>query len=436
MVRVMREAVVLAAGYGKGLEPLTQTRHKVLTPIIDKPLIQVQLEMLKEIGISRVILVVNYLRGQVEEFLSKYAETAEIDYIVIDQGKPLGTAHALSKALPYIKGEIFLLIYGDILTDKESLKAVVKASPSIGVARVPNPSDYGVVLVEGGTLKKIIEKPRNPPTNLVNSGVYALPRDIGEFLDKVELSERGEMELTDALTQYCLTHSLKVVQINNWLDIGRPWSVLEANKLMMRNLRKSIIKGSVEQDVKIHGPVVVEEGASLKSGTYIIGPSYIGKNTDIGPNAFLRPYSVVLEGSRVGFNVEVKESIIMEGAHVSHQAYVGDSIVGEGSNLGAGTILANLRFDGRPVPINIKGKRIVSGRRKLGAIIGGHVKTGVNVSTYPGVKIGAYSWINPGVVVKRDVPPCIHLVTQDEFKEIRGECGVDLSVWRPLSTRP
>ena len=132
---------------------------------------------------------------------------------------------------------------------------------------------------------------------------------------------------------------------------------------------------------------------------------YIGKDVEVGPNAYVRSYSVILDGSRIGFNVEVKESVIMEHTHISHQAYVGDSVVCEGVNLGAGTILANLRFDGKTVKVRIKGAVEDSGRRKLGAFIGGYVRTGVNVSVFPGVKIGAYSWIYPGVTVTDDVPP-------------------------------
>ncbi|MCD6324293.1 MAG: NTP transferase domain-containing protein [Desulfurococcales archaeon] len=428
----MREAVILAAGYGKGLEPITHTRHKVLTPIIDKPIIEHQLNMLREVGVTRAIIVVNYLRSQVEAFLRRYAESAGMDYVVVDQGKPMGTAHALSKAIEHVRDESFLLIYGDVFTDVDGIRAVAASAPSIGVARVLNPKDFGVIVMKGRMLKEIIEKPENPPSDLVNAGVYALPTEIVRWVDKVEVSERGELELTDALSSYASRNPLKVVELNNWFDVGRPWAVLEVNKwLMSKEVRRAEIKGEVEGNVKIRGPVILEKGATLRAGSYVVGPAYIGHEADVGPNAYIRPYTVIMEGAKIGFNVEVKESIILEHAHVAHQAYVGDSIIGEESNLGAGSILANLRFDGKPVPVTIKGKRVTSGRRKLGAFIGGHVKTGVNVSTYPGVKIGAYSWINPGLTVKKDVPPCTHLVAEEVLRDVKGECMVDLSVWRP-----
>ncbi|MEM4532271.1 MAG: nucleotidyl transferase, partial [Desulfurococcaceae archaeon] len=163
-------------------------------------------------------------------------------------------------------------------------------------------------------------------------------------------------------------------------------------------------KSIVEENVTIKPPVYIGEGSIIRSGSYIEGPVYIDRGVEIGPNARIRPYSVICSGSRIGFSVEVKESIIMENVHISHLSYVGDSIVCENTNFGAGTITANLRFDEKTVSVNIKGRRVDSGRRKLGAIIGGYVKTGIHVSIMPGVKIGSYSWISPGAVVKHDIP--------------------------------
>ncbi len=174
---------------------------------------------------------------------------------------------------------------------------------------------------------------------------------------------------------------------------------------------KYLVKGSkfngvIESNVSIKGNnIVIEDGALIRSGTYIEGPVYIGSGAVIGPNARIRPYSVICNDSVVGFSVEVKESLIMEHVHVSHLSYVGDSIICEGVNFGAGTITANLRFDDKPVKVTIKDRRVSTGRRKFGAIIGGCVKTGINVSLMPGVKVGSYSWIAPGAVVYEDVPP-------------------------------
>ncbi|MEM4047564.1 MAG: nucleotidyltransferase, partial [Metallosphaera sp.] len=151
------------------------------------------------------------------------------------------------------------------------------------------------------------------------------------------------------------------------------------------------------------GEVVIEEGSIVRHGSVIEGPVYIGKNSSIGPNAYIRPYTVIGSNSKIGSFVEVKESVIMENTKIPHLSYVGDSVIAEDVNFGAGTLIANLRFDERDIYVNIKEKRLNSGRKKLGAIIGAHVRTGINVSILPGVKIGSYARIYPGAVVNRDV---------------------------------
>jgi len=141
----------------------------------------------------------------------------------------------------------------------------------------------------------------------------------------------------------------------------------------------------------------------IRSGCYLDGPVFIGENAVVGPNAYLRPYTVVGEGAKVGAHCDVKNSILMDRAKVPHLSYVGDSIVGVGSSLGAGTITANLRFDDASIMSMVNGRLVDTARRKLGAIIGDNVRTGINVSLLPGVKVGSGAWIGPGVTVRRDV---------------------------------
>ncbi|MEM1859584.1 MAG: nucleotidyltransferase, partial [Metallosphaera sp.] len=163
------------------------------------------------------------------------------------------------------------------------------------------------------------------------------------------------------------------------------------------------IEGELEENVKIVGKVVIEEGAKVLSGTRIEGPVFIGKNCVVGPNAYLRPYTLLTGNVKIGSFVEIKESVVMEGTKIPHLSYVGDSVISEDVNFGAGTLVANLRFDEKEVFMNIKGKRQGTGRKKMGTVVGGHVRTGINVSILPGIKIGAYAMIYPGAVVNRDV---------------------------------
>jgi bifunctional UDP-N-acetylglucosamine pyrophosphorylase/glucosamine-1-phosphate N-acetyltransferase len=142
----------------------------------------------------------------------------------------------------------------------------------------------------------------------------------------------------------------------------------------------------------------------VKSGSYIEGPVYVGEGAVVGPNAYLRPGTSLGKGAKVGAGCEVKNSIVMDEAKIPHLCYVGDSVLGHGASLGAGTITANLKFNDSNVDSKVKGRSVDSGQRKLGAVFGDGVKTGINVSTFPGVKIGTDAWIGPGAVVRADVP--------------------------------
>jgi bifunctional N-acetylglucosamine-1-phosphate-uridyltransferase/glucosamine-1-phosphate-acetyltransferase GlmU-like protein len=178
------------------------------------------------------------------------------------------------------------------------------------------------------------------------------------------------------------------------------------------------VAGSIDKAARVEGKVVIEEGAELLPGAYIEGPAWISRGCRVGPNCHIRQYSYLCRDVRVGNGCEVKASILMERSHVGHLSYLGDSIVGADSNLGAGTITANLRFDGLPVKMRVKGASVDTGRRKLGAFLGDGVKTGINVSLFPGVKVGPQSWIGPHVALDSDVPPKT-LVTLKSSLEIR-----------------
>ncbi len=404
------KAVVLAAGKGERLQPITHTRPKPLVPVLDKPLLVWTLEALRRVGVTDVVLVVSYMADAVARGLEEFQGSIP-KVRLVDQGREMGTGDALMKAAGHVSGE-FLVVYGDLLLEESVLRKLLEAPGDavVGAVRVPNPWDYGVLRVDQDMrLLGIVEKPPrgSEPSNLVNAGVYRFTDEVFSYLESVEESPRGEIELTDAVTAMAGERKVWVAELSGdeWFEIGKPWNVLEANRRKLAGLEGQEIRGSVEEGVRIRGSVVVEEGAVVKGGSYIEGPAYIGRGASVGPNSYIRSYTVVGQGSKVGASVEVKASVLMEGVHASHLSYIGDSVVCEHVNLGAGTVTANLRFDDKPVRVTVKGRRLSSGMRKLGAFIGGYVKTGINVSIMPGVKIGAYSWIAPGAVVVRDVPP-------------------------------
>ncbi|BBD71810.1 nucleotidyltransferase [Sulfodiicoccus acidiphilus] len=386
------KAVVLAAGRGERLEPITQTRPKPLIPLMGTTLLERIVNILKRY-VDQVIVIGN------QELRERYFETTVI------QQRPgaLGTAAALSSLR--LNEDSFLVVYGDLLFDEGAISKVVDAPGNtiLGV-KVSNPSNYGVILSSGNKLEKIIEKPQNPPSNIVNGGIYKLSSEVFSIIDKLLPSPRNELELTDAINVLASQTKVSVlIHDGMWMDVGKPWQVIEANKTVMDAELRTELKGKVHEDVKVIGKVFVEETAEVKPGTVIEGPAYIGSGAEIGPLAHIRPYTVIGRKSKVGSFVEVKETVLMEGVKLPHLNYVGDSVVCEEVNLGAGTIVANLRFDESEVKMSIKGTKVSTGRRKMGAIIGGYVKTGINVSILPGVKVGSRAIIYPGRIVNRDV---------------------------------
>jgi bifunctional UDP-N-acetylglucosamine pyrophosphorylase/glucosamine-1-phosphate N-acetyltransferase len=277
----------------------------------------------------------------------------------------------------------------------------------MGVVRVPNPSEYGVVKLSGDTLAEIREKPSTKPKagGWVNTGIYVLDDRVFRAIGKTSRSRRNEYELTSAL-QRMLDEGEEIkaatIEREDWMDVGRPWDLLEANERILATFPHRV-KGTIEPGASIKGPVWLEETASIRSGSYVEGPVFIGEGSRIGPNSRIRPCTSIGSGVVVGTSCEVKNSIIMNGTKVPHLSYVGDSIVGENCNIAAGTITANIRLDEQVISVRFKDRLLSSGRKKLGVIMGDEVQTGINTSIMPGVRIGGSSHIGPGTIVYKDV---------------------------------
>jgi len=405
------KAVVLGAGEGSRLRPLTSTRPKCMIPIAGKPILEHLLSALKENGIEEVLVIVGYRKEHVKNYF-RDGEGFGIGLGYLEQKELLGTADAIGLAEEHIRGEDFLVVYGDLLIDPSVVKAALHEYSDRGlitltVAPVRDPSQYGVVASEKGLVKKIFEKPKSSSFgNLANVGVYIFSKEAFKAIKMTSKSSRGELEITDSLN-LLLKKKVQLASVKidprSWMDIGRPWDLLEANR---RALEHAYLenKGELERGAYLRGAVGVGEGTKIRSGAYVEGPVFIGNGSDIGPNCHIRPYTSLGDCVRIGNACEVKNSIILNQAHIGHISYVGDSIIGEKCNFGAGTITANLRFDDRPISVNVKGKMVNSGVRKLGVIMGDNVKTGVGVRFMPGVKVGADAWIGPSTTIYEDSP--------------------------------
>jgi bifunctional UDP-N-acetylglucosamine pyrophosphorylase/glucosamine-1-phosphate N-acetyltransferase len=407
------KAVLLAAGAGERLQPITATRPKHLIKVGGKPILQFCLEAVKYAGISEAIVITHYMGEAIRSYFGDGAALGlKLSYV--EQPQILGTGNAAATAEPYLDGD-FVLIYGDLLFGQTAVKDVLskfragETAAVMAVVPVEHPESYGIIeQTPKGKVVRIVEKPAvgMAPSNLANAGIYALSKEVFDKIRQTKASVRGEWELTDALTM--LSQEGKTVLAaelakEDWFDVGRPWDLLDANVWALKRMQHRVL-GTVEQGAHLIGPVSVAESARIRSGAYIEGPVFIDEEADVGPNCFIRSGTSLGKKTRVGNGCEVKNSLIMDGTHVGHLSYVGDSVLGEKCNLGAGTITANLRFDDAPIKMEIKGKVVDSGRRKLGAILGDNVKTGIQASFMPGVKVGVGTWVDANVVVERDLP--------------------------------
>ncbi|MGA3060925.1 MAG: bifunctional sugar-1-phosphate nucleotidylyltransferase/acetyltransferase [Candidatus Bathyarchaeia archaeon] len=407
------KAVLLAAGEGVRLLPITAMRPKHLIKVGGKPILQFSLEAVKNAGITEAIIVTHYMSDAIRQYFGDGKDLGlHISYV--EQKEILGTGNAAAAAESYVD-EDFVLVYGDLLFGLDAVKDVLhlfrrgKTAAVMGVVQVDKPESYGIIeLDKKKKVKCIVEKPAAgiAPSNLANAGVYVFSREVFDKIKLTKASVRGELELTDAITllaEESKTVLAAEISKNDWFDVGRPWDLLDANNWALRRIEFQVL-GTIEQGAHLIGPVFVAESARIRSGAYIEGPAFIDENCDVGPNCYIRPATSLGRGVRVGNACEIKNSIIMDHTHVGHLSYVGDSILGEHCNLGAGTVIANYRLDSGSIKMMVKEQLINTGRRKLGAVLGDNVKTGIKSLFMPGVKVGVNTWVGPNLMVERDLP--------------------------------
>jgi len=388
------QCILLAAGEGKRMRPLTAHRPKVMLPLANRPMLEHLIVAARDAGIREFILVVGYGEREVREYFSDgSAWGVSIRYSL--QKHQFGTADALNATRDFVSGT-FLVMNGDMMVPVDDIRSMIrKSAPCMGVYHTDHPERYGVVALEGDLVSDLVEKSPSPRSTLINAGLYLFTDEIFGVLDKISLSSRGEYELTDALAEYIQEKCLTAYTLSEWLDVGSPWDLLEANaRLMGRMISRT--EGTIEKGVVVSGPLSVGKGTVIKSGTYIEGPCIIGENARIGPHAYIRGSTTIGDDCHIGHATEIKNSLIMHGTKIPHFNYVGDSIVGSDCNFGAGTKIANLRHDHGPV--KACGKN--TGREKFGAVIGDNVRFGINCSVNTGAVIGSGAQFAPHTFIE------------------------------------
>jgi len=388
------ECVVLAAGEGKRMRPLTARRPKVMLPVANRPMMEHLVLAARDAGITEFVFVVGYGEREVRNHFGN-GECFGIQIAYAPQRQQSGTADALRSAQDLVAGP-FLAMNGDMILSSADIARMINApAPAMGTSITDHPGDFGVVLVERGRVISLEEKSKYPKSTIINAGAYTFTPEIFDLLAGVGISARGELELTDALGVLIARHELGAVPLSTWMDIGYPWDLLDANTALLGRLT-SHKEGIVEDGVHLSGTVAIGEGTVIKSGTCIEGPCIIGKNCRIGPHAYIRGATSIGDECHIGHCTEIKNTVVMAKTKIPHFNYIGDSVIGSGCNFGAGTKIANLRHDHGPVKAGGKDTR----HTKFGAVVGDNVHFGINCSVNVGSVIGSNAQFAPNSYIE------------------------------------
>ncbi|MFB6202847.1 MAG: bifunctional sugar-1-phosphate nucleotidylyltransferase/acetyltransferase [Halorhabdus sp.] len=370
------QAIILAAGRGTRMRPLSDTTPKPMLPVAGKPIAARVADAAIAAGADSLVFVVGYRRRVVESFFEGTYRGVPVEYAV--QSERTGTADAVATAIDHVEGS-FAVLNGDNVYDPASLATLFDQVPAVGYTRVSSPEEYGVISTDGDRVTGIVEKPDDPPSDLANTGAYAFPASVATALD-VPPSERGERELTDVLRRLLAETTVTGVAFEEWMDVGYPDDLLAANERALADIERRI-DGDVDERASVLGAVVVESGASIGPGAVVEGPTLIESDATVSPNASVKGATVVGERVTVGRLVDVEGSLLMAGATVDPLSYVGDSIVGPDATLGAGTV-TNKSPDTSAGPVRTD---TTNGNERLfGAVIGPGTSTDIDAALDPG----------------------------------------------------
>ncbi|MEA3458900.1 MAG: bifunctional sugar-1-phosphate nucleotidylyltransferase/acetyltransferase [Candidatus Thermoplasmatota archaeon] len=395
------KCVILAAGEGKRMHPLTFTRPKVMLPIANKPILEWNLLNAIDAGLTEFVFVVGYKSEMVRSYFGD-GKKWDVSIEYVNQGTALGTAHAIGMVEKFVDN--FIVLCGDTIFGTQDIRQVIEREISMGLVQVESPEEYGIVEMDGEKVVKIYEKMKDPFSNVINAGIYHFNQSIFDIIKETERSPRGEYEITSSINMLVKDVELSGIMLKEWRDVAYPWHLLDANEEMLKGIQGNI-EGTVEENVILKGPVFIGKGTKVMSGSYIEGPVVIGDDCKIGPNCYIRPCTSIGDECHVGAACEIKNSIIMNRSNVPHQNYVGDSVIGADCNLGSGTKIANLKLDKKSIIAVVNGKRLNTKRRKLGVVMGDHVQTGINAMFNVGSMVGNNVFVGPGAAVTGEVKP-------------------------------
>lgn len=332
------KGIILHAGHGTRLRPLTHTGPKQLLPICNKPMSEYCVESLTNAGITEIAIVVGGIgSNKVKEHYGN-GERFNVKFSYIEQDSPKGIAHAVSLCQDFIGNEKFVVFLGDNLINM-SIRNFVDDfenstfDASLLLCEVDNPEQFGIAYLDKNKISKMIEKPKNPESNLAITGIYFLTPKIFEKIKKLKPSWRNELEIVDAL-QMILDNGDKIsysIITEFWKDTGTPNDIIHANKIILDNMEHKNF-GLVEDNVEIIGEFSLGKNSIIKNGCKIIGPVIIGDNSIIEKNSIIGSNVSIGNNSKIS-NCRIEDSIVMTSCIIDTKVSIIDSIIAQNSQI-------------------------------------------------------------------------------------------------------
>lgn len=332
------KGIILHGGHGTRLRPLTHTGPKQLLLIANKPMSQYALEDLRDAGITDIgVIIGDVYPEKVKEFYGD-GKKFGVNITYIYQDKPKGIAQAIGLCREFIGNEHFVVYLGDNILRKGLVSYTKrfessKASAMILLCEVDDPSRFGIAEFENNKIKKIVEKPKSPNSNLAIIGVYFLTPEIFNIIESLKPSWRGELEITDSLQM--LMDSGATIEYDTvtgwWKDTGTPEDILHANRLILDSIGTPE-QFVLEEGAKVNGTVITGKNSVISRDSFIVGPVIIGDNCTIGPRTRIGPY-VSVGNNCVLKNCDIENSIVMNNCKIEAAVHLTDSILANGCDI-------------------------------------------------------------------------------------------------------
>ena len=387
----VQTAVVLAAGEGTRLQPLTRNRPKPMLPAANRPILEHVLDALVDAGVERIVLVVGFRRERVQEHFGPSYRDVDLEYVV--QQKQLGSGHALLQARDAVD-EPTLVVNGDRVIEASSVEDVATtfetgdAPAAMAVLEHPDTSQYGAVTLHDRDIAEIVEKPETGENRLINAGIYAFEPSIFDAIEATP-REAGELALTDTIDRLLESERVRAVQTGGlWVDATYPWDLLEvASEVLARG---RVVEPETDERVWVDDAASIHEDATLRS------PVVVGPDCEVGAGAVVGPNVALGHNVTVGPNTTVERSILDTDARVDAGSTLQDAVLGRDVHLGAATTIPG-------GPSDVRVGRQVFEEQRLGAVLGDRVRTRGGVTFEPGALVGPRVRVGTGAHVSGTV---------------------------------